>query len=183
LSFLLPISQVSQYLREGLKRGQDTLGEAGAERYILVTSFLFLIPKSEFPPPLFQVSQYLREGLERGQATLAEAAAKRERYMIGTSVSRRVAAAAASAAEAAANAGESSVRAFMLAVQRATTGVAMLQQHFVTSIARLVMPGEGYTVACSQVRSLPSFHFASVLSNSSNGILLGGNAETTPARR
>jgi hypothetical protein len=94
--------------------------------------------------------------------------------MIGTSVSRRVAAAAASAAEAAANAGESSVRAFMLAVQRATTGVAMLQQHFVTSIARLVMPGEGYTVACSQVRSRLYFHFASVLSNSSGGRLLGG---------
>ena len=102
------------------------------------------------PPP--QVSQYLREGLERGQETLSDAAAKRERYMIGTSVSRRVAAAAASAAEAAANAGESSVRAFMVAVQRATMGVALLQQHYVSSVARLVLPGEGDAQACSQVR-------------------------------
>lgn len=98
------------------------------------------------------MSQYLREGLERGQETLSDAAAKRERYMIGTSVSRRVAAAAASAAEAAANAGESSVRAFMVAVQRATMGVALLQQHYVTSVARLVLPGEGDAAACSQVR-------------------------------
>ncbi|GAQ82297.1 exocyst complex component sec10 [Klebsormidium nitens] len=109
--------------------------------------------KHVFTTTVTQVSQYLREGLERGQETLSDAAAKRERYMIGTSVSRRVAAAAASAAEAAANAGESSVRAFMVAVQRATMGVALLQQHYVTSVARLVLPGEGDAAACSQAMS------------------------------
>ena len=41
--------------------------------------------------------QYLTEGLERARESLNDAAALRERFMIGTSVSRRVAAAAASA--------------------------------------------------------------------------------------
>jgi hypothetical protein len=43
------------------------------------------------------VSQYLTEGLDRARESLNEAAALRDRYVIGTSVSRRVAAAAASA--------------------------------------------------------------------------------------
>lgn len=45
----------------------------------------------------FQVSQYITEGLERARDSLTEAAALRERFVLGTSVSRRVAAAAASA--------------------------------------------------------------------------------------
>lgn len=44
-----------------------------------------------------QVSQYTTEGLERAQEALNEAAALRERFMLGTSVSRRVMAAAAAA--------------------------------------------------------------------------------------
>lgn len=44
-----------------------------------------------------QVSQYITEGLDRARDSLTEAAALRERFVIGTSVSRRVAAAAASA--------------------------------------------------------------------------------------
>jgi len=43
------------------------------------------------------VSQYLTEGLDRARESLNEAQALRDRYVIGTSVSRRVAAAAASA--------------------------------------------------------------------------------------
>ena len=43
------------------------------------------------------MSQYLTEGLERARESLNEAAAMRDRYVIGSSVSRRVAAAAASA--------------------------------------------------------------------------------------
>jgi len=43
------------------------------------------------------VSQYLTEGLDRARESLNEAAAMRDRYVIGSSVSRRVAAAAASA--------------------------------------------------------------------------------------
>lgn len=46
---------------------------------------------------LLQVSQYITEGLERARDSLTEAAALRERFVLGTSVSRRVAAAAASA--------------------------------------------------------------------------------------
>lgn len=46
---------------------------------------------------LLQVSQYITEGLERARHSLTEAAALRERFVLGTSVSRRVAAAAASA--------------------------------------------------------------------------------------
>lgn len=45
----------------------------------------------------FQVSQYITEGLERARDSLTEAAALREKFLLGTSVSRRVAAAAASA--------------------------------------------------------------------------------------
>jgi hypothetical protein len=45
----------------------------------------------------FQVSQYITEGLERARDSLTEAASLRERYVLGTSMSRRVAAAAASA--------------------------------------------------------------------------------------
>ena len=52
----------------------------------LTPSFLF-----------FQVSQYTTEGLERARDGLTEAASLREKYMLGTSMSRRVAAAAASA--------------------------------------------------------------------------------------
>ena len=44
-----------------------------------------------------QVSQYITDGLERAREGLNEAAALRERFVIGTIVSRRVAAAAATA--------------------------------------------------------------------------------------
>lgn len=44
-----------------------------------------------------QVSLYITEGLERARDSLTEAAVLRERFVLGTSVSRRVAAAAASA--------------------------------------------------------------------------------------
>lgn len=48
-------------------------------------------------PYFFQVSQYITDGLERARDGLTEAAALRERFVLGTIVSRRVAAAAASA--------------------------------------------------------------------------------------
>lgn len=44
-----------------------------------------------------QVSLYITEGLERARDSLTEAAALREKFVLGTLVSRRVAAAAASA--------------------------------------------------------------------------------------
>jgi len=84
--------------------------------------------RSIFACLLDQVSQYLTEGLDRARESLNEAATMRDRYVIGSSVSRRVAAAAASAAEAAASAGESSFRSFMIAVQRCASSVAILQQ-------------------------------------------------------
>lgn len=49
------------------------------------------------PLYLSQVSQYTTEGLERARDSLTEAAALRERFVLGTNLSRRVAAAAASA--------------------------------------------------------------------------------------
>ncbi|KAG5538306.1 hypothetical protein RHGRI_019038 [Rhododendron griersonianum] len=91
----------------------------------------------------FSVSQYTTDGLERARDSLTEAAALRERFVIGTSVSRRVAAAAASAAEAAAAAGESSFRSFMVAVQRCASSVALVQQYFANSISRLLLPVDG----------------------------------------
>ncbi|KAI3844006.1 hypothetical protein MKW92_016957 [Papaver armeniacum] len=53
--------------------------------------------KAVFTCLLDHVSQYITEGLERARDSLNEAAALRERFVLGTSVSRRVAAAAASA--------------------------------------------------------------------------------------
>eukprot|EP00252_Welwitschia_mirabilis_P014977 TRINITY_DN33064_c0_g1_i1.p1 TRINITY_DN33064_c0_g1~~TRINITY_DN33064_c0_g1_i1.p1 ORF type:complete len:834 (-),score=193.38 TRINITY_DN33064_c0_g1_i1:189-2690(-) len=106
--------------------------------------------KAVFTCLLDQVSQYTTEGLERTREGLIEAANLRERFVIGSSVSRRVAAAAASAAEAAATAGESSFRAFMVAVQRATNNVAMVQQHFANSITRLLLPVDGAHAACCE---------------------------------
>ncbi|GLJ08267.1 hypothetical protein SUGI_0085180 [Cryptomeria japonica] len=106
--------------------------------------------KAVFTCLLDQVSQYTTEGLERTREALNDAAALRERFVIGTSVSRRVAAAAASAAEAAAAAGESSFRAFMVSVQRATSNVALVQQHFGNTITRLLLPVDGAHAACCE---------------------------------
>ncbi|KAJ8541785.1 hypothetical protein K7X08_002601 [Anisodus acutangulus] len=99
--------------------------------------------KPVFTCLLDQVSQYTTGGLERAREGLTEAASLREKHLLGTSVSRRVAAAAASAAENAAAAGESSFRSFMVAVQRCGSSVAILQQYFVNSISRLLLPVDG----------------------------------------
>ncbi|KAL3687513.1 hypothetical protein R1sor_013822 [Riccia sorocarpa] len=115
---------------------------------------------------LHQVSQYTTEGLERAQDALNEAAAMRERFMLGSTVSRRVMAAAAAAAEAAAHAGESSVRAFMIAVQRATSNVALVQQHFVNTISRLLLPVDGAHAACCE-------EMANAMSNAEGAALKG----------
>lgn len=106
---------------------------------------------------LDQVSQYITEGLERARDNLTEAAALRERFVLGTSVSRRVAAAAASAAEAAAAAGESSFRSFMVAVQRCGSSVAIVQQYFANSISRLLLPVDGaHAASCEEMATAMS---------------------------
>ncbi|XP_058076178.1 exocyst complex component SEC10b-like isoform X2 [Magnolia sinica] len=108
--------------------------------------------KSVFTCLLDEVSQYITDGLERARESLNEAAALRERFVIGTSVSRRVAAAAASAAEAAAAAGESSFRSFMVAVQRCSSSVAIVQQYFTNSISRLLLPVDGaHAASCEEM--------------------------------
>uniref|UniRef100_A0A3Q7JMN0 Exocyst complex component Sec10 n=1 Tax=Solanum lycopersicum TaxID=4081 RepID=A0A3Q7JMN0_SOLLC len=99
---------------------------------------------------LDQVSQYIIGGLERAREGLTEAAALREKHLLGTSVSRRVAAAAASAAENAAAAGESSFKSFMASVQRCGSSVAILQQYFVNSISRRLLPVDGAHAASSE---------------------------------
>ncbi|XP_021771292.1 exocyst complex component SEC10b-like [Chenopodium quinoa] len=106
---------------------------------------------------LDQVSQYLTEGLERAREGLTEAAALRERFVLGTNISRRVAAAAASAAEAAAAAGESSFRSFMVAVQRCASSVALVQQYFANSISRLLLPVDGaHAASCEEMATAMS---------------------------
>ncbi|KAG0498550.1 hypothetical protein HPP92_002845 [Vanilla planifolia] len=108
--------------------------------------------KSVFNCLLDQISQYLTDGLERARESLNEAAALRDRFMIGASVSRRVAAAAASAAEAAAAAGENSFRSFIVAVQRCASSIAILQQYFSNSIARLLLPVDGaHASSCEEM--------------------------------
>ncbi|KAL1828609.1 hypothetical protein DCAR_0207846 [Daucus carota subsp. sativus] len=113
--------------------------------------------KPMFTCLLDQVSQYTTEGLERARDGLTEAAALRERFVLGTNLSRRVAAAAASAAEAAAAAGESSFRSFMVAVQRCGSSVAIVQQYFSNSIARLLLPVDGaHAAACEEMSTAMS---------------------------
>ncbi|XVF50289.1 hypothetical protein PTKIN_Ptkin04bG0084300 [Pterospermum kingtungense] len=113
--------------------------------------------KAVFTCLLDQVSQYITDGLERARDSLTEAAALRERFVIGTSVSRRVAAAAASAAEAAAAAGESSFRSFMVAVQRCGSSVAIVQQYFANSISRLLLPVDGaHAASCEEMATAMS---------------------------
>ncbi|CDP13409.1 unnamed protein product [Coffea canephora] len=118
---------------------------------------LAAIVRAVFTCLLDQVSIYITEGLERARDSLTEAAALRERFVIGTSVSRRVAAAAASAAEAAAAAGESSFRSFMVAVQRCGSSVAIVQQYFANSISRLLLPVEGaHAASCEEMATAMS---------------------------
>ncbi|XP_061962039.1 exocyst complex component SEC10b-like [Populus nigra] len=113
--------------------------------------------KAVFTCMLDQVGQYITEGLERARDGLTEAAALRERFVLGTSVSRRVAAAAASAAEAAAAAGESSFRSFMVAVQRCGSSVAIVQQYFANSISRLLLPVDGaHAASCEEMATAMS---------------------------
>ncbi|XP_010536964.1 PREDICTED: exocyst complex component SEC10 [Tarenaya hassleriana] len=113
--------------------------------------------KAVFTCLLDQVSKYISEGLERARDGLSEAAALRERFVLGTSVSRRVAAAAASAAEAAAAAGESSFKSFMVAVQRCGSSVAIVQQYFANSISRLLLPVDGaHAGSCEEMSTAMS---------------------------
>ncbi|CAK7348817.1 unnamed protein product [Dovyalis caffra] len=113
--------------------------------------------KAVFTCLLDQVGQYITEGLERARDGLTEAAALRERFVLGTSVSRRVAAAAASAAEAAAAAGESSFRSFMVSVQRCGSSVALVQQYFANSISRLLLPVDGaHAASCEEMATAMS---------------------------
>ncbi|XVF88163.1 hypothetical protein PTKIN_Ptkin19aG0028300 [Pterospermum kingtungense] len=113
--------------------------------------------KAVFTCLLDQVSQYITDGLERARDSLTEAAALRERFVLGTNLSRRVAAAAASAAEAAAAAGESSFRSFMVAVQRCGSSVAIVQQYFANSISRLLLPVDGaHAASCEEMATAMS---------------------------
>ncbi|CAM8949738.1 unnamed protein product [Rhodiola kirilowii] len=113
--------------------------------------------KAVFTCLLDQVSKYITTGLDRARDGLTEAAALRERFVLGTSVSKRVAAAAASAAEAAAVAGESSFRLFMVAVQRCGSSVAIVQQYFANTISRLLLPVDGaHAASCEEMATAMS---------------------------
>jgi hypothetical protein len=113
--------------------------------------------RSIFTCLLDQVSQYLTEGLDRARDGLNDAAALRERFSIGASVSRRVAAAAASAQDAAATAGEMNFKSFMIAVQRCASSIAILQQYFSNTISRLLLPVDGaHPSACEDMGSAVS---------------------------
>lgn len=143
--------------------------EESVQRCILLSSkptTLATNVRAIFTCLLDQVSHYTTEGLERARDALNEAAALRERLVIGTSGRPKVAAAAAASAEAAAAAGESSFRAFMVAVRRSTTNVAMVQQHFVTTIARLLLPVDGAHAACCE-------EMAASMSNAEGAALKG----------
>jgi len=127
--------------------------EEAVARCILFTpqaAALAMNVRAAFVCLLDQVSQYTTECLERAMDSLNEAAQRRNLYSIGSTVSRRVAAAAATAAEAAAAAGERAMRGFMVAVHRATSNVAIVQQYFMNTIARLLLPVDGAHAACCE---------------------------------
>lgn len=92
---------------------------------------------------LDQVNEYTKAMLKRANNSLAEAAALRDKFSIGTAVSRRVAQAAAAAAEQAAMAGEQSIRTFLGAVKRASVNVSTVHQHFMTSVAPVLTLVDG----------------------------------------
>uniref|UniRef100_A0A0E0BQT7 Exocyst complex component Sec10 n=1 Tax=Oryza glumipatula TaxID=40148 RepID=A0A0E0BQT7_9ORYZ len=156
-------------LRAEAKQQSESTGTIGRSNGAAVTTSLqqqisVTVPatvaanvRSIFACLLDQVSQYLTEGLDRARESLNHAATQRDRYVIGTSVSRRVATAAANAAEAAAAAGESSFRSFMIAVQRCASSVAILQQYFSNTISRLLLPVDGaHPSACEDMGSAVS---------------------------
>ncbi|KAK8686652.1 hypothetical protein V6N13_125675 [Hibiscus sabdariffa] len=125
--------------------------------FSLLPATLAVNVRAVFTCLLNQVSQYITERLVRARDSLTEAAALRERFVIGTSVSRRVAAAATSQAEAAAAAGESSFKAFMVAIQRSGSSVVIIQQYFTNSISRLLLPIDGaHTAACEEMATAMS---------------------------
>ncbi|KAL8501597.1 hypothetical protein ACS0TY_020926 [Phlomoides rotata] len=102
------------------------------------------------------VCQYIKEGLERARDRLSKAAAMRERFVLGTSVGRRVAA-VTSSAEAAAATGESSFKSFMIAVQWSGSSVAIVQQYFTNSVSQLLLPVDAvYAASCEEMASAMS---------------------------
>ncbi|KAF5774676.1 putative exocyst complex component Sec10 [Helianthus annuus] len=114
---------------------------------------LAAIAKHVFTCLLDQVRQYTTEGLERAREGLREAASQRERFVLG----RKVASGPASTTEGAATAGETSFRSFMLALQGCGSSVAMIQQYFVKSISRLLLPVDGaHAASCEEMSSAMS---------------------------
>lgn len=130
--------------------------EEAVSRCVLFTpqaANLAMNVKAVFLSFLDQVNQYTTEQLEKAIVALDEAAQRRNLYSVGFTVSRRVAAAATTAAEAAASAGERAVRGFMVAVYRATTNATSVQQ-YLTSISRLLLPLDGTHAACCEQMAL-----------------------------
>ncbi|XP_073393124.1 exocyst complex component SEC10b isoform X4 [Physcomitrium patens] len=132
--------------------------------------------KAIFTCLLDQVSQYVTEGLERAIEALKEAAALRERFMFNSNTNRKVVSAMAVAAEAASSAGESSFRAFMAAIQSATTNMTMLQRFFNASVSQSLLAQEGAHAACCDA-------IASAIADAENAALRGlqGSLDTVLA--
>ncbi|KAM0035531.1 putative exocyst complex component Sec10 [Helianthus debilis subsp. tardiflorus] len=111
------------------------------------------IAKHVFTCLLDQVRQYTTEGLERAREGLREAASQRERFVLG----RKVASGPASTTEGAATAGETNFRSFMLALQGCGSSVAIIQQYFVKSISRLLLPVDGaHAASCEEMTAAMS---------------------------
>ncbi|XP_022005068.2 exocyst complex component SEC10a [Helianthus annuus] len=116
-------------------------------------SNLASIAKHVFTCLLDQVRQYTTEGLERAREGLREAASQRERFVLG----RKVASSPASTTEGAATAGETNFRSFMLALQGCGSSVAIIQQYFVKSISRLLLPVDGaHAASCEEMTAAMS---------------------------
>ncbi|KAL7609194.1 hypothetical protein Lser_V15G14417 [Lactuca serriola] len=150
-----PVSSSTQHISVTVVNEFVSWNEEAISRCNLFSSqpaILAANAKAVFSCLLQQVRQYTTEGLDRAREGLREAASMNQRFHLGRKV-----AAAPSAAEGAASAGETSFKSFMVALQACGSSVAIIQQYFGNTISRLLLPVDGAHVSsCEEMASAMS---------------------------
>ncbi|CAH1412011.1 unnamed protein product [Lactuca virosa] len=150
-----PVSSSTQHISVTVVNEFVSWNEEAISRCNLFSSqpaILAANAKAVFSCLLQQVRQYTTEGLDRAREGLREAASMNQRFHLGRKV-----AAAPSAAEGAASAGETSFKSFMVALQACGSSVAIIQQYFANTISRLLLPVDGaHASSCEEMASAMS---------------------------
>ncbi|XP_023751985.1 exocyst complex component SEC10a [Lactuca sativa] len=150
-----PVSSSTQHISVTVVNEFVSWNEEAISRCNLFSSqpaILAANAKAVFSCLLQQVRQYTTEGLDRAREGLREAASMNQRFHLGRKV-----AAAPSAAEGAASAGETSFKSFMVALQACGSSVAIIQQYFGNTISRLLLPVDGaHASSCEEMASAMS---------------------------